>query len=157
MNNFFCHNSSIIDDNVKIGDGSKIWHFCHISSNVLIGKNVIIGQNVFIGKNVRIGDFCKIQNNVSIYEGVELENYVFCGPSCVFTNVIHPRADLEQKNNFKKTLIKNYASIGANATIICGNTIGENSLVGAGSVVTKDVPKNTIVMGNPAKIYKNIK
>lgn len=156
MNNFFCHDSSIIDENVKIGEGSKIWHFCHISSNVLIGKNVIIGQNVFIGRNVVIGNSCKIQNNVSIYDGVILEENVFCGPSCVFTNVIFPRAKLEQKNNFKKTIVKRNATIGANATIICGNEIGENSMIGAGAVVTKNVIKNTIVVGNPAKFLKKI-
>lgn len=157
MNNFFCHDSSIIDEKVKIGDGSKIWHFCHISSNVLIGKNVTIGQNVFIGRNVVIGNGCKIQNNVSIYDGVILEENVFCGPSCVFTNVIFPRAKLEQKNNFKKTIVKRNATIGANATIICGNEIGENSMIGAGAVVTKNVKKNTIVVGNPAKFLKKIK
>lgn len=157
MSSYFVHETSFVDDDTKIGDGTKVWHFCHISKNVSIGNNVIIGQNVFIGNNVNIGNNCKIQNNVSIYEGVELEEFVFCGPSCVFTNVIFPRADIEQKDNFKKTIVKKFSSIGANATIICGNTIGEYSLVGAGSVVTKDVPNNTIVFGNPAKFYKNSK
>ena len=150
------HESSYIDNDVQIGHGTKIWHFCHISENAKIGKRVIIGQNVFIGRNVIIGNGCKIQNNVSIYDGVVLEENVFCGPSCVFTNVVFPRAKLEQKDNFKKTIVRKNATIGANATIICGNEIGENSMIGAGAVVTKNVAKNTIVVGNPAKFLKKI-
>lgn len=156
MNNYFKHATSFVDANTKIGKGTKIWHFCHISENTKIGKNVIIGQNVFIGKNVVIGNNCKIQNNVSIYDGVKLEENVFCGPSCVFTNVLFPRANVEQKDKFIKTIVRKNATIGANATIICGNNIGENSMVGAGAVVTKSVLKNTIVVGNPAVFLKKI-
>ena len=156
MKKYFLHPSSFVDSKVDIGDETKIWHFCHISENTKIGKNVIIGQNVFIGRNVIIGSGCKIQNNVSIYDGVILEENVFCGPSCVFTNVIFPRAKLEQKDNFKKTIVRKNATIGANATIICGNEIGENSMIGAGAVVTKNVAKNTIVVGNPARFLKKI-
>jgi UDP-2-acetamido-3-amino-2,3-dideoxy-glucuronate N-acetyltransferase len=150
MNNYFVHKSSYVDEGVSIGLGTKIWHFCHISSGVQIGKNCVIGQNVFIAPNVKIGDGCKIQNNVSVYEGVELEDFVFCGPSMVFTNVINPRSHLEKKDEFKKTLVKSKATIGANATIVCGVTIGASSLIAAGSVVTKDVEDNSLVMGVPA-------
>ncbi len=156
MNKYFLHPSSFIDSNTVIGEKTSIWHFCHISENAKIGKRVIIGQNVFIGRNVIIGNGCKIQNNVSIYDGVVLEENVFCGPSCVFTNVVFPRAKLEQKDNFKKTIVRKNATIGANATIICGNEIGENSMIGAGAVVTKNVAKNTIVVGNPARFLKKI-
>ena len=150
---FFVHESSYIDNNVLIGDNTKIWHFCHIMSGVVIGKNCVIGQNVFIAPNVIIGDNCKIQNNVSIYEGVILEDDVFCGPSMVFTNVINPRAFIERKNEFKKTVLKKGCSVGANATILCGTTIGSYSLIASGSVVTKDVTPFTIVKGNPANLY----
>ena len=151
------HKSSFVDDNVKIGEGSKIWHFCHILSGTVIGKNCTIGQNVMIGPDVIVGDNVKIQNNVSLYKGVIIEDDVFIGPSAVFTNVKFPRAYIEQKNNFEKTTIKKGCSIGANATIVCGVTLGEYSLVGAGSVVTKTYPKNSILIGNPARVNKNMK
>lgn len=148
---FFVHTSSYIDDNVEIGDGTKIWHFCHIQSGARIGRNCSLGQNVNVSNNVIVGDDCKIQNNVSLYEGVELEDGVFCGPSCVFTNDLTPRARYPKGHeNYKKTLVKEGASIGANATIICGHTIGKNAMVAAGAVVTKDVPDNALVAGIPA-------
>ena len=153
MTNYFVHSSSIIDEGAQIGSNTKIWHFCHIYSSAVIGEDCIIGQNVMIGPNVVIGNNCKIQNNVSLYEGVIIEDDVFLGPSCVFTNVIKPRSYINQKNNFKKTIIKKRATIGANATIICGITIEENSFVGAGAVVTKNTKKNGLYYGNPAK-YK---
>ncbi len=148
---YFVHESAYVDENVEIGKGSKIWHFSHILKNVKIGENCVIGQNVMIGPNVKIGNRVKIQNNVSVYEGVELEDDVFCGPSMVFTNVINPRAFIERKHEFKRTLVKRGATIGANATIVCGVTIGEYSLVAAGAVVTKDVPPYALVAGVPAK------
>lgn len=148
---YFVHESSYIDDNVEIGDGTKIWHFCHILSNTKIGKNCRIGQNVMIGPNVRVGNNVKIQNNVSVYEGVEIEDDVFCGPSMVFTNVINPRAFIERKHEFRKTLVKRGATIGANATIVCGVTIGEYAFIGAGAVVTKDVLPYALVVGVPAR------
>jgi|UniRef100_A0A7V3NTL4 UDP-2-acetamido-3-amino-2,3-dideoxy-glucuronate N-acetyltransferase len=148
---YFVHPSSYIDENVEIGEGTKIWHFCHILRNTKIGKNCVLGQNVMAGPNVIIGNRCKIQNNVSVYEGVELEDDVFCGPSMVFTNVINPRAFIERKHEFKKTLVKKGATIGANATIVCGVTIGRYALVGAGAVVTKDVPDYALVVGVPAR------
>jgi UDP-2-acetamido-3-amino-2,3-dideoxy-glucuronate N-acetyltransferase len=148
---YFVHPSSYIDENVEIGEGTKIWHFCHILRNTKIGKNCVLGQNVMVGPNVIIGNRCKIQNNVSVYEGVELEDDVFCGPSMVFTNVINPRAFIERKHEFKKTLVKKGATIGANATIVCGVTIGRYALVGAGAVVTKDVPDYALVVGVPAR------
>ncbi|MCM8758800.1 MAG: acetyltransferase [Candidatus Omnitrophica bacterium] len=151
MNNYFIHQSSFVDENVIIGKGTKIWHFCHILSNTVIGENCILGQNVMIGPDVIIGNNCKIQNNVSIYKGVVLEDDVFCGPSCVFTNVINPRAFIERKHEFRTTLVKKGATIGANATIICGNTIGRYAFVGAGAVVTKDVEDYALVIGIPAK------
>ena len=156
--NYFIHKSSYIDDNVKIGEGTKIWHFSHIQSGSIIGKKCSIGQNVNIGNNVKIGNSVKIQNNVSVYEGVELEDYVFCGPSMVFTNIKVPRSEFPQLGNkyYKKTLVKKSASIGANATIICGVTIGEYALIGSGSVVTKDVPPNTLVVGNPARVVSKV-
>jgi len=151
---YFVHESSYIDEDVQIGAGTKIWHFCHISEGARIGKNCTIGQNVFIGRNVVIGDGCKIQNNVSVYEGVTLEDYVFCGPSMVFTNDLNPRAAFPKgRERFVKTLVKRGCTIGANATIVCGVTLGEHSFVGAGAVVTKDVPPYAIVYGVPAKIH----
>ena len=152
--NFFIHNSSYIDDNVKIGDRSKIWHFSHIQSGSTVGNDTSIGQNVNISNNVKIGNFVKIQNNVSVYEGVELEDYVFCGPSMVFTNILIPRSEFPQKGTdfYEKTLIKKSASIGANATVICGITIGRYALIGAGAVVTKNIPDFALVLGNPGRI-----
>ena len=147
----FIHNTAIIDEKVKLGKNISIWQFCHVMSGSKIGDNSILGQNVMVGNNVIIGKGCKIQNNVSVYEGVELEDNVFCGPSCVFTNVINPRSFVSRKTEFKKTLIKEGASIGANATIVCGVSIGKFSLVGAGAVITKDVKAFSIMVGNPAK------
>ncbi|MCL2637201.1 MAG: N-acetyltransferase [Oscillospiraceae bacterium] len=150
--NYFVHESSYIDDNVAVGSGTKIWHFCHIQSGAVIGENCSLGQNINIGSNVKIGNNVKVQNNVSLYEGVELEDYVFCGPSCVFTNDLTPRCKYPKgSENYKKTLVKTGASIGANATIICGNMIGKNALIGAGAVVTKPVKDYAIVIGNPAR------
>ncbi len=152
-NPFFIHETAIVDDNVYIADGTKIWHFSHIQSNAKIGKNCSIGQNVNIGNNVKIGNHVKIQNNVSVYEGVELEDYVFCGPSMVFTNVINPRCKYPQRGSeyYNKTIVKEGASIGANATIVCGNTIGKNSFIGAGAVVINNIPDYALVVGNPSK------
>jgi len=151
--NFFFHKSSYVGDDVIIGDDTKIWHFCHIQEGAgPIGKNCSIGQNVFVGTNVIIGDRCKIQNNVSLYDGVELEEYVFCGPSCVFTNDLAPRSKYPKATEERvKTLIKQGASIGANATVVCGLTIGRWAMVGAGAVVTKDVPDYALMLGVPAK------
>jgi UDP-2-acetamido-3-amino-2,3-dideoxy-glucuronate N-acetyltransferase len=151
---YFIHQSSYVDDNVSIGSGTKIWHFSHIISGTKIGENCKIGQNVVIGPSVTMGNFCKIQNNVSIYGGVELEDYVFCGPSMVFTNILEPRCKYPQEtaDKYIRTLIKEGASIGANATIVCGITIGKNAFIGAGSVVTRDVPDYALVYGNPARI-----
>jgi len=149
--NYFVHDTTIIDENVIIGDGTKIWHFSHILRNTYIGKNCIIGQNCMIGPDVKIGNGCKIQNNVSVYKGVTLEDYVFVGPSAVFTNVLTPRAFIERKHEFLPTLVKVGATIGANATIVCGNTIGKYALIGAGAVVTTDVPDYALYLGVPAK------
>jgi len=155
---YFVHDSSYIDENVNIGEGTKIWHFSHIQSGAVVGKKCSIGQNVNIANNVKIGNYVKIQNNVSVYEGVELEDYVFCGPSMVFTNIKVPRSEFPQKGTeyYKKTLVKKSASIGANATIICGVTIGEYAMVGSGSVVTKDVPPFALVVGNPGRIIGEV-
>ncbi len=147
---FFLHETSIIDEDVEIGKDTKVWHWCHISKNVKIGKNCIFGQNTFIGSNVIIGDNCKIQNNVSIYDGVEIANNVFIGPSVVFTNIINPRSIIERKKEFKKTIIEEGVSIGANSTIVCGNKLNKYCFIGAGSVVTKDVKSFSLVYGNPA-------
>lgn len=152
INNYFVHESSYIDDHVIIGDHTKIWHFCHIQSGARIGHSCNLGQNVNVANNVVIGNHVKIQNNVSIYEGVELGDYVFCGPSMVFTNDLTPRSRFPKgRANFIKTSVHEGASLGANSTIICGNTIGKYSLVAAGSVVTRDVPDYAIVVGIPAK------
>lgn len=157
MDDFFVHESSYIDDDVEIGAGTKIWHFCHVQKGARIGKNCVLGQNVNISNNVKIGNNIKIQNNVSVYEGVELEDGVFCGPSCVFTNDLTPRAEFPKgSGGYKKTLVKHGASIGANATIVCGVTIGAYAMVAAGAVVTKDVPEYTLVSGVPAKVIKKI-
>ncbi|MFA5136562.1 MAG: DapH/DapD/GlmU-related protein [Patescibacteria group bacterium] len=152
----FIHPTSIIDDNVTIGSGTKIWHFSHVSSGAKIGKNCSLGQNVFIGNNVMIGNNVKIQNNVSVYEGVTLEDDVFCGPSCVFTNVKQPRSRFPVNKKYDKTLIKKGVTIGANVTIVCGVTIGRYAFIGAGAVVTKDVPDYALVYGNPAKVQGKV-
>jgi len=151
---YFVHDLAVVDDDVEIGEGTKIWHFTHVQSGARIGKKCVLGQNVNIGNNVIIGDFVKIQNNVSVYEGVTLEDYVFCGPSMVFTNINDPRSKYPQVGSkfYKKTLVKEGASLGANCTIICGHTIGRYAFVGAGAVVTKDVPDFALVVGNPARI-----
>ena len=157
-NNYFVHESSYVDNNVTIGNGTKVWHFSHIQTGSVIGNNCSIGQNVNIANNVKIGNSVKIQNNVSVYEGVELEDYVFCGPSMVFTNIKLPRSEFPQRGAeyYLKTLIKKSASIGANATIVCGVTIGEYALIGSGAVVTKDVPAYSLAVGNPAKIVGKV-
>ena len=156
--NYFCHKSSYIDDSVKIGENTKIWHFSHIQSGATIGENCSLGQNVNIGNNVIIGNNVKIQNNVSIYEGVVLQDYVFCGPSMVFTNIKIPRSEFPQRGSkhYLKTIVKKSASIGANATIVCGVTIGEYAIIGSGAVVTKDVPHYKLVVGNPAEIIGEV-
>ncbi len=150
---YFVHDSSYVDDGVVIGEGTKVWHFSHIQTGSVIGEKCVFGQNVNVGNNVKIGNYCKVQNNVSIYEGVELEDFVFCGPSMVFTNVLNPRCKYPQVGStfYKKTLVKEGASIGANATIVCGNTIGKHAFIAAGTVVTKDVPDYAMMVGVPAK------
>lgn len=149
----YIHPTACVDEGAKIGAGTKIWHFCHISSGCSIGENCTVGQNVFVAPGVKIGSHCKIQNNVSVYEGVELGNYVFCGPSMVFTNVPRPRCRYPQRGSrfYVHTPIGEGASIGANATIVCGHRIGKNALIAAGSVVTKDVPDYAVMMGVPAR------
>jgi len=151
---YFKHETAIVDGSVEIGEGTKIWHFSHICSGVKIGKNCKLGQNVFVQNNVSIGNNAKIQNNVSIYAGVTLEDYVFCGPSMVFTNILNPRCKYPQEtpDKYVKTLVKNGASLGANCTIVCGITIGRNAFIGAGAVVTKNVPDYALVYGSPARI-----
>lgn len=149
---YFVHKSAYIEKDVQIGRGTQIWHFSHILKGSRIGRNCKIGQNVMIGPDVKIGNRCKIQNNVSIYKGVTLEDAVFCGPSCVFTNVYNPRSAIPRMGELQETLVKKGATIGANATIICGNTIGEYAFIGAGSVVTKNIPDYALVYGNPAKL-----
>jgi UDP-2-acetamido-3-amino-2,3-dideoxy-glucuronate N-acetyltransferase len=151
---FFKHESAYVDEPSEIGEGTKVWHFSHIQSGAKIGKNCVFGQNVNVGSNVTIGKNCKIQNNVSVYEGVTLEDYVFCGPSMVFTNILDPRCKYPQvgAKYYIKTLVKEGASLGANCTIVCGNTIGKNAMVAAGSVVTKDVPDFALMVGTPARV-----
>ena len=151
MNKYYAHPSSFIDEPCTIGEGTHIWYFCHIMQGAVIGNHCNLGQNVMIGKGVRIGNSVKIQNNVSVYEGVMLEDEVFIGPSVVFTNVSNPRSAVSRKHEFRSTLVKHGATIGANATIVCGITIGEYAFIGAGTVVTKDVPAYALMMGNPAK------
>ena len=147
----FVHESAYVDDGVELGEGTKVWHFSHVLSGTRIGRNCSIGQNVMVGPDVRVGDNCKIQNNVSLYKGVELEDGVFCGPSAVFTNVLNPRAEVERKDEFRLTLVRRGATIGANATIVCGNELGAYCLVAAGAVVTKPVPAFALVAGVPAR------
>jgi UDP-2-acetamido-3-amino-2,3-dideoxy-glucuronate N-acetyltransferase len=150
----FIHESTYIDEGVDIGQGTKIWHFSHVMPGVKIGRDCVLGQNVLVGPNVKIGDRVKIQNNVSVYEGVELEDDVFCGPSCAFTNVDRPRSAFPtDTSRYARTLVKRGATLGANATLVCGHTLGAYSFVGAGAVVTKDVPDHAIVYGNPARIH----
>jgi UDP-2-acetamido-3-amino-2,3-dideoxy-glucuronate N-acetyltransferase len=150
---YYINQFAVVDDNVEIGEGTKIWHFSHIQSGARIGKYCVLGQNVNVGNNVTIGNYVKIQNNVSVYEGVTLEDYVFCGPSMVFTNILNPRSKYPQVGSkyYIKTLVKEGASLGANCTIVCGVTIGRFAFVGAGAVVTKDVPDFALVVGNPAR------
>ncbi|SVC94250.1 uncharacterized protein METZ01_LOCUS347104, partial [marine metagenome] len=147
-----------VDENVQIGEGTKIWHFSHVQSGASIGENCSIGQNVNVGNNVKIGNHVKIQNNVSVYEGVELDDYVFCGPSMVFTNIKVPRSEFPQRGTefYSKTLVKKSVSIGANATIVCGVTIGEYAMIGSGTVVTKDIPAYAMVVGNPGRVLGKV-
>lgn len=152
MAEYFVHESSYVDEGAKIGRNTKIWHFCHVQRGAVIGENCSLGQNVNISNNVTIGNGCKLQNNVSVYEGVELEDYVFCGPSCVFTNDLTPRAKYPKgPAGYKRTLLKTGASVGANATIVCGNTIGSWAMIASGAVVTKDVKNHALMAGIPAK------
>jgi UDP-2-acetamido-3-amino-2,3-dideoxy-glucuronate N-acetyltransferase len=148
---YFAHESSYIDDGAKIGNGTKIWHFSHVMPGAVIGERCNLGQNVVVMPGTKIGNNVKIQNNVSIYEGVELEDDVFCGPSCVFTNVMNPRSHVSRKNEYRRTLVKRGGSIGANATIVCGVTLGEYAFIGAGAVVTSDVPAYGLMVGVPAR------
>ena len=152
MGDYFVHNSSIVDDDVEIGEGTKIWLFCHIQSGARIGQKCSFGQNVNVSNNVKVGNGVKVQNNVSLYEGVELGDYVFCGPSCVFTNDLTPRAKYPKGHvGYKKTVVEEGASIGANATIVCGHHIGKWALIGAGAVVTSNVPAHALMLGIPAR------
>jgi UDP-2-acetamido-3-amino-2,3-dideoxy-glucuronate N-acetyltransferase len=151
MTDFFVHESSYVDDGAIIGKGSKVWHFSHIMAGAVIGERCNLGQNVVVMPGTRIGNNVKIQNNVSIYEGVELEDDVFCGPSCVFTNVNNPRSHVSRKHEYRKTLVRQGGTIGANATIVCGTTLGRYSFVGAGAVVTSDVPDFALMLGVPAR------
>ena len=151
MTDFFVHPSSFVDEGARIGPGTKIWHFCHVMSGAVIGARCSLGQNVVVMPGTRIGNNVKIQNNVSIYEGVELEDDVFCGPSCVFTNVMNPRSHVSRKHAYQKTLVRRGATIGANATIVCGVTLDEYAFVGAGAVITTDVPSFALMVGVPAR------
>ena len=151
MTDYFVHESSYVDEPSQIGAGTKIWHFSHVMKGSVIGKGCNIGQNVVISPGVRLGDGCKIQNNVSLYTGVVLEDHVFCGPSMVFTNVVNPRSEIVRKDEYKPTLVRRGASLGANSTIVCGITIGQYAFVGAGAVVTRDVPDFALVVGSPAQ------
>ncbi|HXE56797.1 MAG TPA: acyltransferase [Gemmatimonadales bacterium] len=151
MADYFVHESSYVDDGARIGTGTKIWHFCHIMPGAVIGERCNLGQNVVVMPGTRIGNNVKIQNNVSIYEGVILEDDVFCGPSCVFTNVLNPRSHVSRKSEYRQTLVRRGATIGANATIVCGVTLGEYAFIGAGAVVTSDVPAFALMLGVPAR------
>ncbi|MCU4311801.1 UDP-2-acetamido-3-amino-2,3-dideoxy-D-glucuronate N-acetyltransferase [Acinetobacter variabilis] len=148
---FYQHESAIVDAGAQIGEGSRVWHFVHVCGGAKIGRGVSLGQNVFVGNKVVIGDYCKVQNNVSVYDNVTLEEGVFCGPSMVFTNVYNPRSLIERKDEYRNTLVKKGATLGANCTIVCGVTIGEYSFVGAGAVINKDVPAYALMVGVPAK------
>lgn len=148
---FFNHETAVIDDNVVIGEGTKIWHFSHILGGSIIGKYCNIGQNVVVGPDAIVGDHCKIQNNISVFRGITLEDYVFCGPSMVFTNVFNPRAEIKRMDQLRPTLVKRGATLGANCTLVCGITIGRYAFIAAGAVVTRDVPDYALVMGNPAR------
>ena len=151
MSDYYVHETSLIGDGVNIGDHTRVWQFCNIMSGVTIGRNCNIGQNVFIETGVKLGDCVKVKNNISLYQGVECEDGVFLGPNCVFTNVINPRSFIEKKDQLRRTIVKKGATIGANATIVCGNSIGRYAMVGAGSVVTKNVEDYELVVGNPAR------
>ena len=151
MKEVFIHPTAVVDEGCTLGKGTKVWHFCHLMPKAVVGEDCNFGQNVFIANNVRLGNNVKVQNNVSIYEGVEVEDNVFLGPSMVFTNVINPRSGVNRRNQYAKTRVKKGASIGANATIVCGNDIGEYAFIGAGSVVTKEVPDFALMVGNPAR------
>ena len=148
---YWKHDSAIVDEGAQLGEGTKVWHFCHVMRDSEIGRNCSLGQNELVASGVRIGDGCKIQNNVSLYTGVILEDHVFCGPSMVFTNVVNPRSEVSRKDEYRTTLVKRGATIGANATIVCGVTVGRYAFVGAGAVVTRDVPDFALVVGNPAR------
>ncbi len=148
---YFAHPTAVVDLPCEIGSGTKIWHFCHVMAGAVIGPECILGQNVFVASGVRVGQGCKIQNNVSLYAGVELEDFVFCGPSLVFTNVVNPRSEIVRQDEYRKTLVRRGATLGANATIVCGVTLGEYCFVGAGAVVTHDVPAFALVTGSPAR------
>jgi len=148
---FYVHPSAYVDEPVQIGEGTKIWHFCHVMAHAQIGEGCILGQNVLVSSHVRIGNNVKIQNNVAVYTGVELEDDVFCGPSCVFTNVINPRSQIQRRDQYQRTLVRRGATIGANATIVCGATIGRYAFIGAGAVVRGDVPDYALMLGVPAR------
>jgi UDP-2-acetamido-3-amino-2,3-dideoxy-glucuronate N-acetyltransferase len=148
---YFRHESAIVDDGAEIGDGSRVWHFCHVCAGARVGRDVVLGQNVFVGASAVIGDGCRIQNNVSVYDAVILEDGVFCGPSAVFTNVNNPRAHVERKDQYRETRVRTGASLGANCTIVCGATIGRFAFVAAGAVVNRDVPDYALVAGVPAR------
>lgn len=153
---YYVHPTAIVDDGATVGEGSRIWHFVHVNTGAVIGKKCSLGQNVFVAKGVVLGDGVKVQNNVSIYEGVTVEDDAFLGPSCVFTNVINPRSFIERKNEYRPTRVGRGASIGANATIVCGHDVGEYAFVGAGAVVTRDVPAYGLVVGNPSRLLGHV-
>jgi len=151
MSRYFAHETAVLDEGCQIGDNSRIWHFSHVMSRAVIGRNCVIGQNVMIANKVTLGNNVKVQNNISVYEGVTCEDDVFLGPSMVFTNVINPRAFIERKSEFQPTLVRQGATVGANATIVCGHTIGRYAMIGAGAVITHDVPDYALMTGNPAR------